>query len=405
MASLLPVRWNSRRMRRSLQQHARCLLRSDAPVLLGRSLRVHLSDLGVDEDQFVGRLTGSNPRWGNTLDVLVTAHLWQTRFQMLDLDDPCRHLMLDTGGAESPLILGYSKHHFVALKTAQPCTRQETGACRAHQLLQGGCVSSVSTRFAVTPLMCTQVQSQARIGAGWRAPSLTASSLPRSMCTQTVATTSMCTQVQNRTSAGRRSTWLTGSSLPFSMCTQAHDPVAMVIGGGKRVRAEVDTQTASAGVEVQTTVIYHGSFAPFHAGHVACLRSAVALLQQHQVSIKKAVIGFTAEDQVLTKHAERHFANEKFRAKVIAEVLAESEGFPCPVVLDECARRSGFALAAARADSELEKVPSDNTIVVTRRSADLRSREWFQRDKLSGKCVQRQSLNVSSTKIRDAILS
>eukprot|EP00971_Amphidinium_carterae_P256860 5099467-Amphidinium_carterae.1 len=60
-------------------------------------------------------------------------------------------------------------------------------------------------------------------------------------------------------------------------------------------------QAARPAERFKATVVFHGSFAPFHPGHLEALACAVRQLRRNGISAVKVVIGFTAEKQIIKK--------------------------------------------------------------------------------------------------------
>eukprot|EP00971_Amphidinium_carterae_P324861 6454841-Amphidinium_carterae.2 len=159
------------------------------------------------------------------------------------------------------------------------------------------------------------------------------------------------------------------------------------------------------------TLVYHGSFGPFHPGHKAGLFAAMAYLRLQGVQILRAVIGCTTADQLEKKVADKAFADVALRVKIIEQVMNEGVQADFPFVIDPQGKRTSFLLASAHLENELDAIylhgtdvqkhPSTRSIVATRSDNELATRgEYIDLSNMSAVCIQRDTLNVSSTSLR-----
>eukprot|EP00971_Amphidinium_carterae_P125141 2479569-Amphidinium_carterae.2 len=195
---------------------------------------------------------------------------------------------------------------------------------------------------------------------------------------------------------------------PFSKSSQ---PVPKLRASGSGRALSASTVDEADLPPCRVTLVYHGSFAPFHRGHRACLATAIKFLQEHEVTVVKAVVGCTLPAYLEQKIDVSGFEDAVLRSKIICAVLGEVEALGAPVVVDEHPHRTSEHLARKHAapntrllylkGSDLQKRPSSETLIVTRTSADLRTANRFCRESLSGICVQTSDLDVTSTSMRD----
>eukprot|EP00971_Amphidinium_carterae_P340784 6479260-Amphidinium_carterae.2 len=174
-----------------------------------------------------------------------------------------------------------------------------------------------------------------------------------------------------------------------------------------------------AGIEVTTppewqrvNLVFHGSFAPFHYGHVSCLRDAVRLLEQNHLEVCTVVVGTTTAKQLRRKGVEsKEFSDPRNRARLIKAVLEDEK------LLDIQVEEDGHSASAALAwkycsdeskstnvylmGSDLIKRPSYCTIMVHRVDEGGDVATWFNRNNLSGVCMQTCSIGSSSTATRE----
>eukprot|EP00971_Amphidinium_carterae_P316035 6281851-Amphidinium_carterae.1 len=177
----------------------------------------------------------------------------------------------------------------------------------------------------------------------------------------------------------------------------------------------VSDATAAMAQGQSTVLVYHGSFAPMHVGHLECLRVAQQFLREQGINVQFTVMGFTTEEYVINKTSDQDFANINIRYAIAREVLAHGAQMPSPVHLDSFAYSAATALASKYAmhgrplflvGSDVMKKPSKDTLVVTRSTSELcsaKTTEFFNTRNLSGLCFQRRTLNVNSTKVRNAL--
>eukprot|EP00971_Amphidinium_carterae_P330875 6464139-Amphidinium_carterae.1 len=158
---------------------------------------------------------------------------------------------------------------------------------------------------------------------------------------------------------------------------------------------------------------YHGSFGPFHKGHRECIHSAVNFMIQRNFHVVRAVIGFTTEKKYDNKVGSALFANTDLRADIALAVLAEGPPPPVPIVVDRKPQSTSHNLSIAHetegifmiyvVGSDVMSNPDSRTIVVTRTSKEQKCHEYFDARELRGVCVQKRSLDVSSTIVRASL--
>eukprot|EP00971_Amphidinium_carterae_P257761 5116398-Amphidinium_carterae.1 len=72
-------------------------------------------------------------------------------------------------------------------------------------------------------------------------------------------------------------------------------------------------------------LIYHGSFAPAHPGHAACVIDALAVLRAHDTPVRSLHLGLTDEAHASDKPDGEHWAHSEHRAKLLQSVLQDEE--------------------------------------------------------------------------------
>eukprot|EP00971_Amphidinium_carterae_P187181 3715180-Amphidinium_carterae.1 len=184
---------------------------------------------------------------------------------------------------------------------------------------------------------------------------------------------------------------------------------------GSQQQNATDT-VAQTDVIPAVTLLYHGSFAPFHTGHKEAIHCALRFLAMRGVYVTKAVLGFTTEDYVRSKTLDTKFADLQVRVEITRIMLADGDPPVSPITLDARAFPSATAFAQAHerggstplylVGSDLRKKPAAQTLIVTRTSLELsrgREKEFYDVKKAAGICLQKQVLNVTSTRVREAL--
>eukprot|EP00971_Amphidinium_carterae_P282558 5609753-Amphidinium_carterae.1 len=133
-----------------------------------------------------------------------------------------------------------------------------------------------------------------------------------------------------------------------------------------------------------------------------------------RIPISKVVIGCTTEDKVKQKHEDVVFAAESTRLEIIKAVMREGRAALAPVEVENNSQPTSYKLATLHAESECQvlylagtdlyrRAFFDQTILVTRSSKELHLKEFFDHSVMAGLCIQRDSLDVSSTSVRRAL--
>eukprot|EP00971_Amphidinium_carterae_P320913 6378915-Amphidinium_carterae.2 len=178
----------------------------------------------------------------------------------------------------------------------------------------------------------------------------------------------------------------------------------------------------AAGVEEDTSppklmLVYHGSFCPFHPGHLATYQSADRFLSKRGMQIVKVIIGFTTEKQVRRKVGESNMESDGLRASIANKVLQDLAVNDEKVVIDAHAASSGTELAMRYTGSvptntkvlyivgsDVAKRPGPETVVVQRTEDDAAGAEpFFDIWKWRVMCVQEEHRGVSSTAVRERL--
>eukprot|EP00971_Amphidinium_carterae_P330713 6463879-Amphidinium_carterae.3 len=169
-------------------------------------------------------------------------------------------------------------------------------------------------------------------------------------------------------------------------------------GGGKRAR----------GSQAQrVTLVYHGTFAPFHPGHGSVLRSACEALRVAGLEVVRVVVGVTNEGSAERKLKGSQWIRTDKRVEMIRAVLLDMdiEG----VLVEPTASRTAYVLSDKHScstrppiflvGSDLMYHPAASTLVVARDVRKTRA-EYFDHHWWSGVCRQDGELCLSSTLVR-----
>eukprot|EP00971_Amphidinium_carterae_P331489 6465056-Amphidinium_carterae.2 len=164
-------------------------------------------------------------------------------------------------------------------------------------------------------------------------------------------------------------------------------------------------------------LIYHGSFAPLHIGHVECLGRALKHLKANHVKVIKTVLGFTTAKQVGDKAPGSGLTDIQVRTKIAKDVLSLANMDGATVQVDGHEYSKASELAAAHVlptdtplylvGSDVTKKPARETLIVTRTKAEaLRSStgEFYDHAEAKGVCFQTKAFSVSSTWVRQVLL-
>eukprot|EP00971_Amphidinium_carterae_P347922 6490204-Amphidinium_carterae.2 len=85
--------------------------------------------------------------------------------------------------------------------------------------------------------------------------------------------------------------------------------------------------------------MFHGSFAPFHKGHYACIKAALDLLLP-LLPIAQVIVACTLAEQLERKHLDSFFASVKLRTDIIKAVLEDSDQLDVPIIVSERAYKT-----------------------------------------------------------------
>eukprot|EP00971_Amphidinium_carterae_P318311 6327195-Amphidinium_carterae.2 len=160
------------------------------------------------------------------------------------------------------------------------------------------------------------------------------------------------------------------------------------------------------------SLIFHGSFAPFHMGHVSCILDAHTLLKVSGFNIVKIVVGSTTSKQLRRKHdGSDIFADPVLRAD-IAQAVLQDAGMST-VVVDRKGHSSGDSLAWQHGQpgstsvyivgSDVRTRPSPYTIIVLRSAREDPFASKLDVATISGTCSQQVARGSSSTSIREEL--
>eukprot|EP00971_Amphidinium_carterae_P136899 2712609-Amphidinium_carterae.1 len=210
------------------------------------------------------------------------------------------------------------------------------------------------------------------------------------------------------------------TELSYFSVTHLHvssEALEIVHGGMAPRRAYPLADPTVAGTEKRDVVrrislIYHGSFAPFHLGHASCLLDAQQLLRSHGFEVCRMVLGCTTPKYVRKKHhGSEMFTDPRLRAELMQAVLTDI-GMDT-VIVDFEGHSSADALAWKYRDasmtevflvgSDIMKRPSWHTIIVLRSTDEDEQVAKLDIETISGTCSQKSARGLSSTQIRELL--
>eukprot|EP00971_Amphidinium_carterae_P259922 5157185-Amphidinium_carterae.1 len=203
-----------------------------------------------------------------------------------------------------------------------------------------------------------------------------------------------------------------------STASGSHDPTGDQRTVATTTRAQKVPRPGQQGSpKTKVVLVYHGSFAPLHIGHVECLVRALALLKKHHVTVAKVVVGFTTAKQVGEKAPGSGLTDIQVRTNVAKDVLSLANLGEANVTVDGHEYGKASELAAAHHDttatalylvgSDVTKKPARETLIVTRTKAEVSrysTGEFFDHKELMGVCFQTKAFSVSSTWVRQVLL-
>eukprot|EP00971_Amphidinium_carterae_P136990 2714720-Amphidinium_carterae.1 len=206
------------------------------------------------------------------------------------------------------------------------------------------------------------------------------------------------------------------------------DDIEVVHGGmaGRRQYPFAGTASAMHGAsavgmaEVNLTsttnkvvLVFHGTFAPFHLGHLSCIWDAKQLLSRHGFEVIKTVIGCTNEHQMRRKLSPspvvEQLASPSLRSQVarallddhqVEDVQVEMVAFKTGDLLSLQVAHIPDAIHVHLVGSDVQLKPSPRTIVVLRAKKVVTESESFDKFTMFGVCRQTSALGMSSTSVR-----
>eukprot|EP00971_Amphidinium_carterae_P197783 3925412-Amphidinium_carterae.1 len=166
-------------------------------------------------------------------------------------------------------------------------------------------------------------------------------------------------------------------------------------------------------INKQITLVFHGTFAPFHLGHLACIWDAKRLLTQHGYEIVTTVVGCTNENQVRKKLGAtplvEQLVSSQVRSRIASALLCdhqvenvrvESAGFRTGDLLSLHVAHISTSMHVHIVGSDVQLKSSPRTIVVLRSESLTHIPESLDEFAMFGVCKQTQALGSSSTAVR-----
>eukprot|EP00971_Amphidinium_carterae_P330270 6463214-Amphidinium_carterae.1 len=163
----------------------------------------------------------------------------------------------------------------------------------------------------------------------------------------------------------------------------------------------------------QVLLLFHGSFAPFHHGHVACIMDSVQLMRTHGFAVRQTIVACTHDWQLRKKigvadpfeplvpaSARIRIINAVIADSALADVRVMEEGFRSGDILSAHLAGSENMMHVHVVGSDVQMKPSPRTIVVLRTTGSSGGAGSFDSFNMSGWCVQTHALGMSSTAVR-----
>eukprot|EP00971_Amphidinium_carterae_P240813 4780686-Amphidinium_carterae.1 len=206
--------------------------------------------------------TTTKGRWGTNLDIEIMAPLLQLPIVLIDCEQG--HILFEHVTGDPPVVVCYRNKHFTVCRVARSLMADLKKKKMAGQRL-----------------------SSCRGGAG--KPAEKVKELP---------------QVRPYPLAGAAASSSSGAPEAARQSCQG------ALGSQARSAPHI-------------TIVFHGSFAPFHMGHYRTACSAVEFFAARNVIVDTVLIGFTTERQLRRKLGETVFLCSDSRARVARAVLRD----------------------------------------------------------------------------------
>eukprot|EP00971_Amphidinium_carterae_P347512 6489570-Amphidinium_carterae.7 len=130
-------------------------------------------------------------------------------------------------------------------------------------------------------------------------------------------------------------------ALPTGLAGAASGPTGVADDHGTSRKASRNAPRSAV------VLVYHGTFAPMHIGHVECLGRAIAHLKKNHVDVTKAVVGFTTAHQVGDKAPGTGLTDVRVRTNVARDLLSLANLGSLAVEVDGHEYAKASELAAA----------------------------------------------------------
>eukprot|EP00971_Amphidinium_carterae_P347659 6489752-Amphidinium_carterae.1 len=174
-------------------------------------------------------------------------------------------------------------------------------------------------------------------------------------------------------------------------------------------RAAVD-QAQQPTAAPRITIVFHGSFSPFHMGHYRTARSAIEFFAARNVIADTVLIGFTTPKQLRRKIGESIFLYSDHRVRMARAVLRDAGDNvmfvdPNPVgsskELADRHEKTDKRRCVYLMGSDWQKRPSNSSIIVLRTLEDIAAyEESFDIRNWRAVCAQTGHVGLSATQIR-----
>eukprot|EP00971_Amphidinium_carterae_P008867 174943-Amphidinium_carterae.1 len=427
LAKLSKVERSASSMRQQLHHYALWLLRSNVPVHDGYTLRQMIQKYNVDEEEFVDKF---DTRWGNTLDIYIAAHMLNKNIDLVDILDKRVLAASRNTSRDSVTEIGYIRHHFVLGKRRMPRTRvpssyfprlcccdvaRNLSACYTY--VQGGARGrGVEMAYPYQPIhKCLLDGTDQRVNNRRQLALLEEQHYDEDEILERRQPSPidwLCYEdIYNRTwlmDDIRRLIRRLFTYMPrLRMWRQYNRTPPIVRGGGAPTKRHAAASSTSPGPQV--ALIYHGSFGPLHAGHIAALQSAHALLQHNGVQVMTMVMGFTLPRRVNKKEGGALFSDTSKRVAMAKAVLADErvtnvilDPQPCgsAEVLGHKYAVDGLLPVYVVGDDIQPKLRPKSVIVYREENPVNGIPTHFEITTLSGACRQVRALGCSATDVR-----
>eukprot|EP00971_Amphidinium_carterae_P084110 1664833-Amphidinium_carterae.1 len=170
LAKLAPGSWTQGTMRAAIRAHAARLLVTADPIRQHQSLPDILHKFSIDPTCYMAGLCGARCRWGNSVDVLVAADLFNLHLGIFDLKE--KKIICDSCKPGRLRLIGYKDFHFVAgVRRSRPSTHSCSGLAmwKRLRMLCYLVLLCLGTQYSLSALLSTGLRTDSLVQGGMHA--------------------------------------------------------------------------------------------------------------------------------------------------------------------------------------------------------------------------------------------